>query len=85
MCNNVVDQVGLMVTCIFHCEFACFLELAVGCAEMSLKIYPILLKWIHPVPDFNCILEFTSPVNNHVGDVGRLDLGARGSIQIPVL
>ena len=35
-----------------------FLELAAGYAKMCLKIDPILFNWIHPVPGFNCALEF---------------------------
>ena len=85
MCDYFVDHFGLMVSCIFHCEFAGFLELAVGCVKMGLKIYPILLKWIHLVPGFNCVLEFNCPVNNCVGDVGCMYLGVRGSIQFHVL
>ena len=84
MCDNVVDKVGLMVPCSFHREFAGFLELAVACAKMALKIDPIVLNWIHPVPGFNCVLRFPHPVNNHVGNVGCMDLGVRGSSQLPV-
>ena len=84
MCDNVIDQVGLMVSCRFHCEFAGFLELVVGCENMGLEIDPILLNWIHQVPGFNCVLEFPSCVNNRVGNVGRLDLGVRGYSQFPV-
>ena len=85
MCKNIVDQDRLVASCSFHCEFSSFLELAVGCAKMGLKIDPILLKWIHPVPGFNCDLEFPCTVNNHVGYVGSLDLGERGSIQFLIL
>ena len=70
-----------MVSRSFHCEFSGFLELAVGCAKTGLKNYPIFLNWIHPVPGFNCDPGFYRPVNNHVGYVGSLDLGERGSIQ----
>ena len=73
-----------MLSCSFHCEFASFLELAVGCAKMGLKIDIILLNWIHPVPDFNCVLEFTRAVNNCVGDVGCPGLGVRGYGQFPI-
>ena len=85
MCENFIDQVGLMVSCSFHCEFAGFLEIAVGCAKMGLKIDQIFLNWSHPVPSFNCILEIPRPVNNRVGDVGLLDLGVRGYSQFPIL
>ena len=43
--------------------------------KWGFKIDPILLNWIHPVPGFNFILEFSCTVNNRVGYVGRLDLG----------
>ena len=56
MCDNVVDQVSLVVSCSLHFEFAGFLELAVGCAKMGLKIDSVLLNYIHPVPGFNCVL-----------------------------
>ena len=56
-----------------------------GLWKMSLKVYPILLKLIHPVPGFNCILEFPRPVNNHASDVGRMDMSVWGSCQFPVL
>ena len=51
---------------------------------MGFKIDPILLDWIHPVPGFNCDPGFYRPVNNHVGDAGRLDLGVLLSSQFPV-
>ena len=84
MCDDVIDQVGLMVSCIFHCEFAGLLELMVGYAKLGLKMDPILLNWIHPVPDFTFVLEFARPGNNRVGDVGCMDLGVRGYNQFPV-
>ena len=51
---------------------------------MGLEIDPILLNFIHPVPGFNCVLEFLRPVNNRVGSVGRLYMGVHGSSQLPV-
>ena len=84
MCEDVVDQIGLMVSCSFHYEFAVFLELTMGCAKMGLKIDLILLNWIHPVPYFTFVLEFARPGNNRVGNVGCLDLGVRGYNQFPV-
>ena len=54
-----------------------------GCVKMGLKIDPFFLNCIHLVPGFNCVLEFSLPENNHVGDVGCLDLGVRGSSQFP--
>ena len=83
MCDDVVDQVCLMVSCIFHCEFAVFLDLAVVCAKMGLKIDPILLNGVHPVPGFNFILGFPRPINNCVGGVGCMDLCVLGSSQFP--
>ena len=85
MCGDVVDQVGLMVSCILHCDFSGFLELVVGCAKMGLKIYPILLKSIYPVTGFNCVLEFHHHVNNRVDNVGRLNQSVWGSIKFPLL
>ena len=79
MCNDVVAQVGLMVSYRSHYEFAGFFELAMGCTKMVLKIDPVMLNWIHPVPDFNCVLGFPRPVNNCVGDVGCMDMVVRGS------
>ena len=84
MCDDVLDQVGLMVSCSFHCELDGFLKLAVGCAKMGLKIDLILMKWIHPVPVFNFILGFPRPVNNCVCGVGCLDLSVRGFSQFSV-
>ena len=52
---------------------------------MGLKIDPILLNWIHPVPGFNCVLVFPRPVNIFLGDVGLLYLGVRVSSQFPIL
>ena len=85
MCENIVDQVGLMVSCSFHCEFAGFLELVVGYAKLGLKIDPILLNFIHLVPGFNCNLGFPRPVNNREGVVGSMDLVVQGSIQFSLL
>ena len=84
VCGGVVDQVGLMVSRNFHCEFASFLKLVVGCAKMGPRIYPILLNWIHPVPGFYCVLVFPCPGNNHVGNVGRLFMCVRVSFQFTV-
>ena len=84
MCNDVVEQVVLLVSCSLHCEFTIFLELVVGCTKMGLEIDPILLNWIHLVPGFDCVLEFPRPVNNFVGNVGHLGMGVRGSSQLPV-
>ena len=73
-----------MVSCSFYCKLDGFLELVVGCAKMGLKMYPVLLKCIHLVQDFNCVVEFPFPVNNRVGGVGHIYLGVRGSSQFPV-
>ena len=56
-----------------------------GCAKMGIKIYPILLEWIHPIPGFNFILELLCPVYNRVGNIGHLDIGVRESIQFPLI
>ena len=74
-----------MLSCSFHCEFASFLKLAVGCAKMGLKIDPILLNFIYLVPGFNCNLGFPRPVNNREGVVGSMDLVVQGSIQFSLL
>ena len=80
----MVDQVFLVLNRILHFEFACLLKPSVGCAKMGFKIYSTLLKWIHQVLGFNCVLEFPWPVNNRVGDVGRLGIGVQGYCQFPV-
>ena len=51
---------------------------------MALKIDPTLLNLIYLVPDFNCVVEFSSAINNCVGDVGLMDLGVHGYIQFPL-
>ena len=51
---------------------------------MGLEIDLILLKWIHPIPGFNCVLEFPRPVNNRVCGVGRMDMGVQGFSHFPV-
>ena len=84
MNKDAIYWVGFMLSCSFHFELAGVLELAVGCAKMGLKNDPIFLNWSHPVPGFNCILEFPCPFNTRVGDVGRLDLGVRGSRKFPI-
>ena len=43
-----------------------------GCMKMGIEIDPILLNWIHPVPGFNCVLEFPRTVNNRVGNFSVL-------------
>ena len=73
-----------MVYCSFHCDFSGFLDLAVGCLKIGLEFETIFFNWIHPVPGFNFVLEFPRPVNNCVGNFGRLCMGVRGSIQFPV-
>ena len=83
MCDNVVDQFALMVSCRFHREFSGFLKLTGGCTKMDPKMDPFFNS-IHPVLGFSCILELPHPANNHVGNVCRLDMGVRRSGQFPV-
>ena len=48
MCGDAVDQIGLMVSSIFHCEFSSFLDLAmggVGFMDLGVRIssqFPVL-------------------------------------------
>ena len=51
---------------------------------MGLKSYLDLLKLIHPVLAFVCVLESIHRVNNLVGDVGHLDMGVQGYIQFHI-
>ena len=81
MLENDVGHIGFMLPCSLHYEFASFSSSWWDVQKMALKIDPILLNLIHLVPDFNFVVEFSSPVNNCVGDVNLMDLGVQGYIQ----
>ena len=77
--KNFIDKVGLVETCILHCQFSFFFELTAGCAEMGFKTDPILLDLVHPVTGLYGILKITYLVDDGVCNVGGLDLGVWGS------
>ena len=85
MWNYVVYWVGLVLSCIIHCQSACFFKPAVGCEKMCFKIHPTFLDWIHLIPGFYYILEFYFIFDDGVGYIHSLFLGAQETSQFLVL
>ena len=71
----------LVESYILHCQFTCFLELAVDCVKMCIKIDPISMDWVHPIPGFYCILELPRLVEDGVVYVRCLYMGVQESSQ----